>query len=151
MSLQHFVKMQVGITSQGNFIYPVPIEAIKLPKYRSDNLECAAILEYEPPPTSGLEIISQQEYEEYGQCIVTVDKKKISADGSDTCEVTVKVPCNDPVEVILWDGESEVLDFDDSDEGIAVFELKSSIPKIWRLRASCNLFPSSNEVLVKAE
>ncbi|KXS41191.1 MAG: hypothetical protein AWU54_1720 [Candidatus Frackibacter sp. T328-2] len=147
-----YFKLQLG--KDGNdVVYPIPIDAIRAPKYRKDTLECVCQLDYNASNGSSVIRITEQEYLDYPQCQLITDKTEIQADGTDTATLTVDLPViMQGEQITLYNKETEkTLDFADSDsKGQATFTLTSTQSgKVFRLVAESDKFTMSEEVLIK--
>jgi len=151
-----YFKLQLG-QKNGEVLYPVPIDALKNTKYRKDMLRCVCELDYDASSETGVEQITKEEYDNYPNCSIFVDKTQIQNDGVDVVTVKANLPVNVANECIkLIDtntGNSSdlTLDFADSDSnGQATFQLTSTQSgKVFRLVAESDKFTKSEEVLIK--
>lgn len=120
---------KLAITMDGNnFIYPVTdINSITGAKYRKDMKEC--VCRYpETISGTGIEEITEAEYDQYPKCRVNLDKTQIQSDGVDAVTITVSLPDAIVGEQVSLSVNGAIINFTLTDTNQAVFTYTNTVP-----------------------
>jgi len=132
-----------------NFVYPVPdVDKISGAKYRKDLQECVAVYPDALNDPDAVEI-TQQEYDAYGVVTASMDKAKITGDNTDTATISVSVPSDDVVRLVI---NGEVVAVETTVSGQASFPVTadaSLVGSVLEIIVDSNLWRPSQKLYLE--